>query len=74
MSQKIGPVYYNEREAYVSPQKQAEIDGEIRRYVSFRLGPYVYPAIVVYTQRRLVLRQTTPSSSYSNLRGSDVRA
>ena len=33
MSEKIGPVYYNEREEYVSPQKQAEIDAEIRRYV-----------------------------------------
>ena len=33
MSEKIGPVYYNEREGYVSPQKQAEIDAEIRRYV-----------------------------------------
>ena len=31
MSEKIGPVYYNEREGYVSPQKQAEIDAEIRR-------------------------------------------
>ena len=33
MSEKIGPVYYNEREGYVSPQKQAEIDAEIRRCV-----------------------------------------
>ena len=41
MSEKIGPVYYNEREGYVSPQKQAEIDAEIRRYVPVSTASFV---------------------------------
>ncbi|KAI0928719.1 ATP-dependent zinc metalloprotease FTSH 5, mitochondrial, variant 2 [Taiwanofungus camphoratus] len=37
-SDKIGPVYYNDREDSISPKKRDEIEGEVRRYVKIPSG------------------------------------